>query len=261
MDKLQEIKDKIIGGIEAERENANLKYEKEKKIIEYTNSVPVLIRELVEIYGNTHNQSDKMIEILDEFLEANLFKNAKNEVENYSIVKGGNYVYYNYKEFYVGVSTSRIPVIVVGRNESLREPAKPILMLNNAEMELIEVFESYVVDDEQKFDSVINAYSEATRSKPAGIMFKKKMKRSGEIVKYVQGLMEKEEIFKKKSAMWEKTMEFYNSEKKELQILIDDISKDLEKFEAEGWKIKYESLDDILNPKGIYDDQVHYKAI
>lgn len=261
MDKLQEIKDKIIGGIEAERENANLRYEKEKKIIEYTNSVPVLIKELVEIYGNTHNQSDKMIEILDDFLEANLFKNAKNEVENYSIVKGGNYVYYNYKEFYVGVSTSRIPVIVVGRNESLREPAKPILMLNNAEMELIDMFDNYIVDDEATFDSIINMYSEVRRSKPAGIMFKKKMRKSGEIAKYVLGLMERKETFEKKLEMWEKDVEFYDSEKKELQMLIDDISKDLEKFKDAGWEIKYESLDNLINQKVTLADQVHYKAI
>lgn len=97
---VNEAKLAIFKGIEEERERINANFDNEKENISKMDNIPTLLSQLIEVYGNSSKQYEKMEEILKGYLKASFFTNVYEGLKGYSISGGGNFLYYKHEEFY-----------------------------------------------------------------------------------------------------------------------------------------------------------------
>lgn len=229
---IDEIKQSIYKGIEEERARMEEKYNKDKMKVEELNTVPEAIKELVNIYGNSMEQREVMIPILQKYLEADFFKDAK-------VVGRANYIHFQKGEYFIEFATSRVYSINIGRTEILRKPIEPLSVREDI-LAFNELWDHYKETGE-KYDEVVNRYSIMTRAMEAGFIFRKRVKEEA-IKEYANMNKEHIENVNEKMKRWEEELEDYEKEREMLYEIIRDVKDDLIKFRDAGWHIKYENL-------------------
>lgn len=231
---ITKIKESINEGIEQEQLIMTKKYEKDKARVAKIDNVPDLIKELVNIYGNTIQQKEKMISVLNEYLEADFFKNAE-------ILKKANSVRFENKKHFVDFSTSGLHVITIGAVEYLREPIQP-LPLKEDVLKFNEMWINYKKTGEN-YSDVLDKYSMLTRKLPAGALFKMKTKK-----KHVEAFANKQKKLIQenieKMKLWESKMKEYKEHNDLTFNVIKDIKEDLIKFKNKNWHMKYKNIID-----------------
>lgn len=265
---VDEAKLAIFKGIEEERARVNANLDNEKENISKMNNIPTLLSQLIEVYGNTSKQYEKMEEILKGYLEANFFTNVYEGLKGYSISGGGNFLYYKHEEFYVGFSGTRTKVITIGRNSTLKEPSKPSpsRVLESQQLyDFLKSWETYKADgSDENYLLAINAYSRLTLGRESTYflrrtMLKEKTKQTDLIEKYVISVNNELSDYKKSIKLWEKDLEDYNSGKEELYKELSEVNEDLKNFQKEGWRIEYKNLNTILKEKDEYKEKSQFK--
>lgn len=229
---IDEIKQSIYQGIEEEQARMEEKYNKDKMKIEKLNTVPEVIKELVNIYGNSMEQREIMIPILQKYLEADFFKEAE-------VVGRANFIHFQRGEYFIEFATSRMYSINIGRTEILRKPIKPLSVSEDI-LAFNELWDHYKKTGE-KYDEVVNLYSSMTRDMGTGFIFRKRVKEEA-IEEYVNKNKQHIENVNEKMKRWEEELENNEREKEMLYEIIRDVKDDLIKFRDCGWHIKYLNL-------------------
>lgn len=234
---IEEIKDTIKEGVEEERKRMNDKYDENLDIVNKTNNVPEAIKELVNVYGNTIKQREKMTFILKQFLEADFFKNAE-------VVGGANYVYFKNGEYSVAFSTSRIYTITLSRTERLRKPLEPLTVRDDL-LKFNDLWDNYDKTGEG-YDVLVEEYSQLRRATSAGLLFKFRVKKE-DIKEFAETHKQHIKKVTEHIENWKVELEEYEEELKMFEEMMKGLKVDLIKFKDEKWHMKYENLQDMKN--------------
>lgn len=246
---VSEIQKILNKGIENERKLANEKFDKEKEKVNSLKTVPSMIKVLLNVYGNSYVQGVKMKEIFKDYLKADFFKKAEKGEDGYEAWVGTNYLIYKRNSLYVKFPKYKSNVIMIGLENALIEPKKPNSKIDKYILNFIEDWVAYEKEkSKESYKKVLESYSiVAPNSNPSILdLFKKKSKKYAEIKEYVETKKQELEFYIEKIKIWEDAVKKYELEKEKICSDIDEIHKDLIEFQVEGWKFKYEKLDNLL---------------
>lgn len=229
---IEKVKSDVYKAIDVERQRAMEKYDTHKENIKNSKSVPSILKELVEIYGNNAKQREIMTSILKDFLTARFFKNAE-------IVGGANSIKFKNGNYSIEFSTSRIYDVVISRNGPLRPPIQPLNVREDA-LNFYELWKDYKETGEN-YGKLLDAYSMMRRGKLSGLIFKMKTKIEDidefamQQKRYIDNVNEKIEIWKQEVEEYNKEIEFFKN-------MIIEIEDDLFEFRSNGWYINHKNL-------------------
>lgn len=260
---VNEIQKILNNGIESERNLANEKFDKEKEKIKSLNTVPSMIKVLFAVYGNSNAQGVKMKEIFKHYLKADFFCKAEKGEDGYGTCVGGNHLTYKGKSsLYVKFPKSSNNVIVIGLENALTEPKKPNSKIDKYILKLIENWDVYEKEkSKESYKEVLDSYSIVVPNSNPSILdlFKKKSNKYSEIKQYVETKKQELEFYIEKIKIWEDAVKKYELEKEKICSDIDEIHKDLIEFQVEGWKFKYEKLDNLLAEPDKNSEKKYFK--
>lgn len=231
---IDEIKERIYQGIDEEIENMKTKFNQDKELVKNTDNVPELVKQLVDIYGNSMEQRKVMAPILKQYLQGEFFKNAE-------VVGRANSLHFKNENYFIEFSTSRMYTILVGRAEELRKPIEPLSVREDI-MELNNLWDSYKETGEG-YNELINLYSIMSRGTEAGLFFTVKTKVT-DIENYVKGQKQHIESVQRQVEQWKEDVIEYENQRQLFKELMEDVKGDLIKFQEKGWRIKYENIEE-----------------
>lgn len=238
--KIKEIKEAMVESIEKTQEMLNKEFEKQKQEIQQLKEVaPVMLGKLVEIYGNSKEQKDLMVDVLKDSLTSQFAKES-------SYVKGANYVYLKNGEYYLGFSCMKEKEILIGRKDEIRvnQNWKPTNSNSKEELELMQLFNSKKEIENQK---IVDKYCEVCKQRNLfAFNFKTMRQKLKEIEKFVSEISESNKAYSSQIMQWEENMEKLESESEVVASIMQDINEDISKFKNEGWKIRYENIINLL---------------
>lgn len=228
---INEVKEKIRTGIEIERAKTNRKYNKDSEDLNLVNNVPEAIKQLVNIYGNSLEQRELMIEILSKYLKADFFQKA-------DVIKGGNHVFFNDGVHSVAFSTSRVYEIVISKIESTLEPRNKVSPVKQEIKDFLMLWDHYQETGED-FRVVVNAYSKIINKSRAGLMFIFRVNITDEIEDFANERKIQIEKVEEQILQYEIMLEKHNKGVENFKVFKEEIKEDLANFENSGWTIKY----------------------
>lgn len=229
---IEKVKSDVYKAINIERQRAMEKYDTHEENIKNSKSVPDILKELVEIYGNNAEQKKIMISILKDFLTARFFKNAE-------IIRGANSIKFNSGNYSIEFSTSRIHEVVISRSGPLRAPVRPLDIREDI-MNFYELWRDYKETGEN-YDKLLDAYSMIRRGTLSGLIFKMRTKIE-DIDEFAMQQKRYIDNVNKKMEVWKKEVEEYNKEIEFFKNMIIEIEDDLFEFRRNGWYINYKNL-------------------
>lgn len=239
MKTLEEIKSEVINEIENEKKKIELEYSSHIETVKTIDNVPELIKKLTYIHGNSLILRDEMTKVLQSYLTADFFKDAFIGRESFDIVKGANNIFFKNEKYYVGFSTSKIAIITIGRNEELIEPKEPFVIIDDQQKEFLKKFIHYKETGEN-YDELANKFSLITRKKSSNFIYK--LNKANRIEEYAKHIIMENGKFEKRKELYKESLIKYEKEKMECQEFLNSIDVDLDEFENNGWKLKYENI-------------------
>lgn len=245
MEIIDEAKESIKKGIEKERLKINSKYDKDKEHVDSLDNIPELMRELVSLYGNSIEQRDIMIQILNKQLKANFFKDASIGRGDNSIVSGANNVFFNKGDYSIGFGTSRIHAIIISRKEDLRKPGELFNPITKDMIKVNDLWDEYVSTGEG-YDRLVQSYSFLRRQVPSDFILRVRLKTTNELQEFILDLKKNIKNADIRRDNWENEMKEYKEEKEVFFKVMKDIKDDLLEFTNKGWHIKYNNLSNLI---------------
>lgn len=233
----------MVENIQAEKEKAIANYDNEIAEIYESNSVPSMLRKLVDVYHNNLEQKVKMVQILDKFLESGFFKDGKFKCYgNLEIVKGANYLHYKrglYVVSFPGYRSKTIKLGIVNLPLS-KKPTLYAVEISEHENAYLKKWISYKANPSKElFDNLLISYSKLNHSKKDSISLldKMKLKYGNKLETIANEISSRKDSYEAQREIWETKMENYNLGLEKFNNFVSDLKVDLDKFEKDGWKI------------------------
>lgn len=229
---LQEAKSTIELGIETERAKMNEKYNSDIEDLNSVETIPEILKQLVNIYGNTTEQREVMSKIINDSLQSSFFRDV-------DVVKGANYLVFRDENHSVSFSTTRSFEIIVNQVSDIFQ-ARFRYDIPELKEEILSFMEMWDIYKEtgKGYSSLAEDYYKATNKKRPMWMFISKLDLKKEIAEYAESV--EENIQKREEALKVKEREDKEIEEKiqNYKTFVEEIKVDLEDFKKHGWRVK-----------------------
>lgn len=233
---INEIKDIVYKEIEIERKKKNIEYDNNKLNISQSRDLPSVMKELVDIYGNSVGQSNLMIELLEKYSNVAFISNSRAE-------RKLNSVRFHDFEYYIDFSTSRSHLIEVGLVAPLIKVGKKP-SLKKGVLEIYELAVNYIETGKDKdYDKLINLYSWQKRNKASTPLYKWRTKED-DVIEYVLSNKIYVDNLIVRTREWEAHVKELEDKKHKYDIFIKSLDGFINDFKNAGWTIKVKGADE-----------------
>lgn len=233
---INEIKDIVYKEIEIERKKSNMKYDNNKLNISQSRDLPSVMKELVDIYGNSVGQSNLMIELLEKYSNVAFISNSRAE-------RKLNSVRFHDFEYYIDFSTSRSHSVEIGLSNPLSSlDKKP--SLKKGVLEIYKLAVNYIETGKDKdYDKLLNYYSWQKRNKASTPLYKLRTKED-DVLEHALSQKIYIDNFDERVKEWERHGKEIEHRQKEYDSFIKSLDGFINDFKNAGWTIKVKGADE-----------------
>lgn len=228
MKSIENLKEEMFSTIEAKLQKEINRINNEKEVILNSQSLPGILTCLVNIYGNTIEQGELQVKVVQSMSTSEFFKSSKASVKT-------NHIVFESDSHKVLIPKSFSKIISVERQKDIFVPRKPTFSAF-----IKKTVDLYLAQGENfNYKDFIDTYLiEVKKIKPTFIS-RRKVKES-DVLRMLKKAESDVIDFELKMKKWEEELIQIEIEKKNDISFVNSIKEDLKVFEESGWKVSIE---------------------
>lgn len=232
---IDKVKGNIAEAIELRKKIEVEKLEKHKQDLLKIDNIPTIIYKITEIYGNSMEQKELIVPILQDSFKSQMLINSE-------VIKKANYIVFQNGEFYVQFPTSYSRYIELGRIERPREPQKP--KFNQKYENFLNLWKKYQnAEDKSIKKYLIDTYLQDVKNETPSY-FNRKNVTMEKLENYASHCICEMDEYKKELDEWESKVEIFDNIDKVDAQFIKDIEVDLKTYKENAWRIEFKNLNE-----------------
>lgn len=233
---INEIKDIVYKEIEIERKKKNIEYDNNKLNVAQARDLPTIMKELVDIYGNSVEQSNLMIELLRQHSNVDFLSSSRAE-------RKLNFIRLHDYEYYIDIGTSRIHSVEIGLISPLIKAGKKP-SLKKGVLEIYKLAVNYIETGKDKdYDKLINSYSWQKRNKASTPLYKW-ITKEDDVIEYVLSNKIYVDNLNVRTKEWAAHVKELEDKKHKYDNFIKSLDGFINDFKNAGWTIKVKGADE-----------------
>lgn len=233
---INEIKDIVYKEIEIERKRKNIEYDNNKLKVAQARDLPTIMKELVEVYRNSIEQSNLMIELLRQHSNVDFLSSSRAE-------RKLNFIRFHDYEHYIDIGTSRVHYVEIGVSNPLSNlDKKP--SLKKGVLEIYKLAVNYIETGKDKdYDKLINSYSWQKRNKASTPLYKWRTKED-DVIEYALSHKIYVDNLNVRTKEWEAHVKELEDRKNNYDTFIKSLDGFINDFKNAGWTIRVKGVDE-----------------